>query len=206
VIVTFDSVFPFVMSIATPLAITATFVLAGRNMARTLLILSLVALGTLALDALLFAYAYYAGLYGRMYNETELATLEATRLFLAGIAGLPTLAVWILTLFDAGRARRWVWLVATLLMGLLAYTTGGYGRGTEISYFGWIAYLTLVTRGPVWLNLLFTTLTHATAVVPLAYALRYRRAGARGADGADAEASLAAGSMATVLPPSGPAA
>lgn len=170
----FNNILLVIMSIATPLAIAAIFIFAGRSMPRTLLILSLVSLGLIALDALLFTYSAFSGLYGRPSDETLLGLLETSRIFLLGIAGLPTLTVWLLTLYDTARTRRWAWLAAAMLMGLLAYGTGGFGRGTAISYIGWILYLWLVSGHGVWLNVVFTALTHAAAVIPLAYALRYR--------------------------------
>lgn len=198
----FNSTLSFVISIATPLAIAVIFILAGRNMARTLLILSLVSLGLIALDALLFAYSVVTGLYGRFDDETLLRFLDAARAFLLGVAGLPTLAVWLLALYDTARTRRWAWLAAVLLMGLLAYATGGFGRTAAISYIGWILYLWLVSSHGVWLNVVFTLLTHAAAVIPLAYALRYRHDA-----GVPTSGGAAPGALATTGPtsPSSPA-
>ena len=198
----FNSLLPFVMSIATPLTIAMIFILAGRSMARTLLVLSLVSLGLIALDAFLFAYEVFTGLYGRLYDETLLGLLETIRVFLLGVAGLPTLAVWILTLYDTARTRRWVWLAAAMLMGLLAYATGGYGRFATVSFTGWLLYEAIVTRNAVWLNVVLTVLTHAAAVIPLAYALRYRHDTDVPTSG---DAALAASAAAVPAAPSSPA-
>ena len=172
----FYSNLQFVVFLATPLVIAVIFIVAARSMARTLLILSLISLGLIALNAVLFGYAVFAGLYGRPNDETLLGILETGRVFLLGVVGLPTLAVWILALYDTARTRRWAWLAAVLLMGLLDYGTGGLGRnfGMSFNFNGWILYEELVSRHGVPLNLVFTALTHAAAVVPLVYALRYR--------------------------------
>ncbi len=200
----FYSNLQFVVFLATPLVIAAIFIVVGRNMSRTLLILSLVSLGVIALDALFFAYEVGAGLYGRPNDETLLGAIETGRMVLLGVAGLPTLAVWILALYDTARTRRWAWLAGVLLMGLLDYGTGGLGRGFAMSFnfSGWVLYEELVSRHGMSLDLVFTALTHAAAVVPLVYALRYRHdMGMQNGSDAAPSAPAAAGPASSPPPP-----